>query len=121
MKKLFLVLSAALFSVSVLGQPYPSKPIRIVVAFPPGGPTDIVSRLLGPKITDALGQPVVVENRAGAGGNVPTLQVAKAAADGYTLLAHSSAYAVNPAPIPPARKAAEPRFIPALYGGSPPP
>jgi tripartite-type tricarboxylate transporter receptor subunit TctC len=71
-----------------------------VVAFPPGGPVDIVARLLAPKITDALGQQVVVENRAGAGGNVPTQQVAKAPADGYTLLMHSSAYAVNPSLTP---------------------
>jgi tripartite-type tricarboxylate transporter receptor subunit TctC len=87
---LLLVVGAA------FAQPYPSKPIRVVVAFPPGGPTDIIARLLGPKMSDALGQPVVIENRVGAGGNVPTAQVAKSPADGYTLLVHSSAYAVNP-------------------------
>jgi tripartite-type tricarboxylate transporter receptor subunit TctC len=85
---------------TALAQPYPSKPIRMVVAFPPGGPVDIVARLLAPKITEALGQQIVVENRAGAGGNVPTQQVAKAPADGYTLLMHSSAYAVNPSLTP---------------------
>jgi tripartite-type tricarboxylate transporter receptor subunit TctC len=94
-KTLFSIFLLALAG-TALAQPYPSKPIRMVVAFPPAGPVDIVARLIAPKITDALGQPVVVENRAGAGGNVPTSQVAKAPADGYTLLAHSSAYAVNP-------------------------
>ena len=77
-------------------QSYPSKPIRMVVAFPPAGPVDIIARLIAPKISETLGQQVVVENRAGAGGNVPTQQVAKAPPDGYTILAHSSAYAVNP-------------------------
>jgi tripartite-type tricarboxylate transporter receptor subunit TctC len=96
------ILFSFLFAVALTAsaQPYPSKPIRMVVAFPPGGPVDIVARLLAPKITESLGQQIVVENRAGAGGNVPTQQVAKAPADGYTLLMHSSAYAVNPSLTP---------------------
>jgi len=77
-------------------QTYPTKPIRMEVAFPPGGPVDIIARLMGPKIGDALGQPVVVENKVGASGNVASVEVARSAPDGYTLLAHSSAYAVNP-------------------------
>ena len=89
-----LVLLAATGAASA--QPYPSKPVRAIVAFPPGGPTDVAARLLGPKINEALGQPLVIENRAGASGNLATAQVAKAPADGYTLLVHSSAYAVNP-------------------------
>jgi tripartite-type tricarboxylate transporter receptor subunit TctC len=81
---------------AALAQPYPAKPIHMVVAFPPGGPVDIAVRIVTPTLGDALGEPIVVENRAGAGGNLPTAQVAKAAPDGYTLLAHSASYAINP-------------------------
>src|SRR5712664_4523977 len=97
---------------TALAQPYPSKPIRIVVAFPPGGPVDIIARLVAPKLQAELGQPVVVENRAGAGGNLPTSQVARAPADGYTLLATSSAYAVNPSFLFNAGDAPEKDFVP---------
>jgi tripartite-type tricarboxylate transporter receptor subunit TctC len=87
----------SLVSSFVFAQAYPSKPIRMVVAFPPGGPVDVVARLISPKMTDALGQSIVIENVGGGGGNIAAARVAKSPADGYTVLAHSSAYAVNPA------------------------
>jgi tripartite-type tricarboxylate transporter receptor subunit TctC len=69
--------------------------VKFVVAFAPGGPADIIARLLGQRLSDNLGQSVVVENKAGAGGSLASGLVAKAPADGYTLMLNTSSFAVN--------------------------
>jgi tripartite-type tricarboxylate transporter receptor subunit TctC len=94
-KKLLAVLLVAL-ATQALGQGYPTKPVRIVVAFTPGSSTDIVGRAVAAKLSELWGQPVVVENRAGAGGSVGSAAVLREPPDGYTLLANSSAHVANP-------------------------
>jgi tripartite-type tricarboxylate transporter receptor subunit TctC len=80
---------------SAQGETYPSRPIRLIVAFPPGGSVDSVARVIGPPLSAALGQPVVVENRSGASGNIGTELVARAKPDGYTLLIHTIPFVAN--------------------------
>jgi tripartite-type tricarboxylate transporter receptor subunit TctC len=77
--------------------PFPSKPIHIVIPFPPGGSTDVLGRLLGASMSNNLGQSVIVENTGGAGGTIGAAKVAKSTADGYTLLFHNMAHASAPA------------------------
>ena len=75
---------------------YPTRPIRIIVPFPPGGSTDVIARLIGQKLTESWGQQVVVDNRSGAGGNIGMGMAANASPDGHTILSVSSSYVVNP-------------------------
>jgi len=92
-------LAAALLAQAAcaLAQSFPTKPVRVVVAFSPGGVTDIIARTIGGKLAELWGQPVVIENRPGAGGSIAAVAVSRAPADGYMLLVHSSGYAINAA------------------------
>ena len=84
------------FGAGALAQTYPAKPVRMIVPFPAGGPADLVARLLSAKLPQAWGQPLVIENRGGAGGNIGTAAVARAAPDGYTILLTTSGLMSNP-------------------------
>nr|WP_038379202.1 tripartite tricarboxylate transporter substrate binding protein [Bradyrhizobium elkanii] len=100
-----LVFVAALLTVSMPGsyadaEDYPARPVRIIVPFGPGGPADVVARQIGGILQESLGQPFVVENRTGAGGVIGTLEVAKAPADGYTLLMMSNTQTANESLVP---------------------
>jgi tripartite-type tricarboxylate transporter receptor subunit TctC len=90
-----LVLGLAL-ATGAFAQTYPSKPIKLIVTYPPGGGADLMARLVSPKMAEALGQPVVVENKAGAGGQIGAAEVARANPDGYTILLDAANHAVNP-------------------------
>ena len=94
--KLFFALLLAAFASAALAQGYPSKPVHLVISFTPGSSIDIVGRAVAAKLQEFWGQPVVAENRAGAGGTVGSAVVVKSAPDGYTLLANSSAHVANP-------------------------
>ena len=96
MKRFVIGLLATLVLAAKSFAAFPEKPIRFVVAFAPGSSTDIVARLIAEQLSASLGQPVIVENKPGAGGNIATQGVMNGPADGHTLLFHSVAYAVNP-------------------------
>ena len=92
----FLLLALGLFGANAFSQTYPAKPVRLIIAFTPGSSIDIVGRAVAAKLQEIWAQPVVAENRAGAGGSIGSKVVVDAAPDGYTLLANSSAHAANP-------------------------
>ena len=93
---LFTLAAIACFASAASAQQYPAKPIRILVGFAAGGPSDVGARTIGQKLTEKWGQPVIVDFRPGAAGNIATDMAAKAPADGYTLIAAAFAHAVNP-------------------------
>jgi tripartite-type tricarboxylate transporter receptor subunit TctC len=99
MKRLLFYVVLGLMSIEVGAQPldaYPSKPLRFILPFPPGGGTDILGRLIAERLAAALGQPVVIENRGGAGGNVGTEAAARSAPDGYTIVLVAPSLAISP-------------------------
>jgi tripartite-type tricarboxylate transporter receptor subunit TctC len=105
-------------SICSQAQSYPNKPIRLIVGFAPGGGTDIVARAIGPKVGEILGQPVIIENRAGAAGTIAADFVAKSSPDGYTLLmGHSNSNAIAPFVLPKVPYNAATDFSPITYLG----
>lgn len=99
--RLWLVLALlAAASAPALAQEYPAKPIRWIIPYPPGGTSDFLARLIGQKITESWKQPVLIDNRSGANGNIGTELAARAPADGYTMLLVATTYAMNPAVYP---------------------
>ena len=119
MKKL-IAIALAMFSAHAAAQGFPSKPVRLVISFTPGSSTDIIGRAVAAKLQEVWGQPVVVENRPGAGGTVGSEFVLRSDADGYTLLANSSAHAANPGMYKEMRYDTMKDFVNlALLGGGP--
>ena len=101
MKRILAALFAAALASAAFAQAWPTKPIRFIVPYPPGGTSDILARTIGEKLGTALGQTIVVENKPGANGNVGADYVAKASPDGYTfLLADIGAIAISPSVYP---------------------
>jgi tripartite-type tricarboxylate transporter receptor subunit TctC len=120
LRRLMLIAGAA----ALLGAPaqadYPDKQINMMVCFPAGGGTDIAARLINTQLGEALGKPVIIENRGGAGGNIAIAAMKRLPADGHTLLVCSSAYVVNPSLYANANYDAEKDFVPVMVLGASP-
>jgi len=95
MRAVLFAMLVALASATAAQDQYPSRPIRLILPFPPGGSLDTVARVIGPPLGTSLGQPIVIENRSGASGNIGTEQVARAKPDGYTLLINTIPFVAN--------------------------
>lgn len=100
MKRVIAFFAALAAAHAVLAQGYPTKPIRFIVPFTAGSGTDVIARTLGDTMSKGLGQPIIIDNKPGAGGTIAAAQVAKGEPDGYAVLIHSSGHALNPAIYP---------------------
>src|SRR5215208_8291445 len=88
--------ASLVFAAPSFAQSYPNKPIRMIVTFAPGGPTDVIGRVIAQKVSESWGQQVVVENIAGGGGNIGMAAAMRAPGDGYTVVVVSTGYIINP-------------------------
>ncbi|MET0671154.1 MAG: tripartite tricarboxylate transporter substrate binding protein [Xanthobacteraceae bacterium] len=120
LRRLVLAAFASLFAPLAAQAQYPDRQITMVVCFPAGGGTDIAARIINTPLGEALGKPVIIENRGGAGGNIATTAVARMAADGYTLLVCSSAFVVNPSLYASATYDPLKDFVPLMVIGASP-
>ena len=99
-KLIALSLASTLPAQHAFAQGYPARPVRMIVPYPPGGPTDVLARIVAVKLSEALGQAFAIDNKAGASGMIGAAEVAKAAPDGYTLLGNASIHVINPSLYP---------------------
>src|SRR5207237_4746138 len=96
MKKVIILVLGLCAAIAASAHDWPSKPVRFIVPYPPGGGTDVIARIVQSRLSEALGQPIVIENRGGAGGALGTEAAAKSAPDGYTFLFTLSSHTINP-------------------------
>ncbi len=105
---------------NAIAQSYPERPLRLLVPYGPGGPTDVIARVVGQRLSELVGRSVIVENRPGATGNIGTTLAARATPDGHTILVHTTAFAVNPSLFHDAGYDPIKQFAPVIVAGSTP-